>query len=167
MGDYFNCQSAEINGILTFYKATFKHMSAQEEACRKAKQTWDKAGNRSEADYYFYREMEAKRKRKSRFWRWLELPAQYIFGYGVHPERLFIAFGIALFAFSIFYWLQAVPSGVPLSSVYFSFTTMLLPGSGLLNPQPGIAGVAVIVQALFGLLVWGTFIATLTRKFGR
>jgi uncharacterized protein YjbI with pentapeptide repeats len=57
-------------------KTRFGDPIVQEQCCRAAKQACDKGGDRSNADYYFYREMGAKRKRKPRFWRWLELPAQ-------------------------------------------------------------------------------------------
>ncbi|MGZ4848729.1 MAG: pentapeptide repeat-containing protein, partial [Halobacteriota archaeon] len=97
---------------------------------------------------------------------YLEYPAQHIFGFGVHPEWLFRAFVIALVVFGTFYWLAGVVSGF-FESLYFSFTTMLLPGSALASPKPGIVGLVLVIQSLFGLLVWGTFIGTLTRKFGR
>jgi hypothetical protein len=75
---------ADITGALTFREAKFTHMEAQEEACRKAKQTWETLGDRKIADDHFYREMEAKRKQKPWRWRGLDvLVAQTYFGYGV------------------------------------------------------------------------------------
>jgi len=64
LGEIFQCQSTEINGTFLFKDAKFKNMKAQEEACRKAKQTLEHLGRRDEADYHFYREMEAMRKQK-------------------------------------------------------------------------------------------------------
>ena len=49
---------------LTFESAIFKDPKSQEEACRRAKNVLEKNGNREDADYHFYREMEAKRKQK-------------------------------------------------------------------------------------------------------
>jgi hypothetical protein len=158
---------SEIKGEVSFENTTFTRPAAQEEACRKAKQSWDVAGDRIRADKYFYREMAAKRKQKSRFWRTFEWPLQYFYGYGVHPERLFAAFVVALLGFSVFYWAAGVYASSFLNSLRFSFTTLMIPGSGLLNPLSGLASVVVIIEALFGLLVWGTFIATLARKYGR
>lgn len=160
-------QGLEIGGELSFKNAVFQLPAAQEEACRRAKQTFDRLGDRREADGYHYREMEAKRMQKSPWARYLELPMQYVFGYGVHPERLFTAFLIALIGFGVFYWAEGTYSSSFLSSLRFSFTTMMIPGSGLLIPLSGFVSAAVIIQALFGLLVWGTFIATLSRMFGR
>lgn len=54
----------EIKGELIFKNTKFKNSKAQEEACRKAKRIWEDFGDRIEGDYYFYREMEAKRKQK-------------------------------------------------------------------------------------------------------
>ena len=86
-GESFTCHTAEIIGGLSFEKTLFASLKSQEEACRKAKQAWDKLGDRKTADDYFYRELVAKRKQKNRFMRYLEyVPAQVIFGYGVHPN---------------------------------------------------------------------------------
>jgi len=106
---------------LTFKNAKFNHMSVQGDACREAKITQERRGDRELADYHFYREMVAKRKRKYKtfslkpilklmrelglekpkrkhieifekprriYCGFLELPVQYIFGYGVHPWRV-------------------------------------------------------------------------------
>ena len=52
---------------LTFRDATFIYADSQEEACRWAKNVLERNGNREEAGYHFYREMEAIRKRKGFF----------------------------------------------------------------------------------------------------
>ena len=54
----------EIKGVCSFKDAKFKKPQAQEEACRTARKTQERIGNRVSADYHFYREMEAKRKQK-------------------------------------------------------------------------------------------------------
>ena len=54
----------EIKRELIFKNTKFINPTAQEEACRKAKRVWEEFGDRIEVDYYFYREMEAKRKQK-------------------------------------------------------------------------------------------------------
>jgi hypothetical protein len=68
----FHC--TEIKGVCSFKKAKFKYQKAQEEACRTARKTQERIGDRVEADYHFYREMEAKRKQKHLILRVLELP---------------------------------------------------------------------------------------------
>jgi uncharacterized protein YjbI with pentapeptide repeats len=65
---------AEIKGACSFKDAKFEIPEVQEEACRTARKTQERIGDRVEADYYFYREMEAKRKQKHPIIRVLELP---------------------------------------------------------------------------------------------
>lgn len=48
---------------LTFQNAIFKMPFAQEDACRRAKNVLERSGNKEEAGYHFYREMEGRRKR--------------------------------------------------------------------------------------------------------
>ncbi len=75
--------------ILTFKKAIYLNPSSQEDACRRAKIVLESAGDREEAGYYFYREMEGKRRQKDWYVRYPEfIFIQLIFGYGVHPFRL-------------------------------------------------------------------------------
>ena len=78
----------EIKGVCSFKDATFEISKAQEEACRTARRTQERIGDRVSADYHFYREIEAKRKQKNPVIRFVELPVQYIFGYGVYPWRV-------------------------------------------------------------------------------
>jgi hypothetical protein len=165
----FECHSAEIAGKLSFELAQFKRIDAQEEAYRKAKQTWEHVGDRKRSDDYFYKEMVAKRKRKSKVVRYLEyIPAQVIFGYGVHPERLFGFFFLSFFVFALVYSaLEGVTGEVIYNNARFSFLTLFVPGSYLQNPKPWPVGILTVIEAIFGLLTWGTLIATLTRKFGR
>ena len=49
---------------LTFKYAKIKDLRAEENACRLAKITQSRAGDRERADYHFYREMVAKRKQR-------------------------------------------------------------------------------------------------------
>ena len=60
---YFD--GSEFNGdFLTFKNAIFKRSYPQEDACRRARNVLERAGNKEEAEYHFYREMEGRRKRK-------------------------------------------------------------------------------------------------------
>jgi hypothetical protein len=59
-----NFYNSDLRGELIFKNAKFKEPSTQEKAFRKAKIVWGELGDREEADYYFYREMEAKRLQK-------------------------------------------------------------------------------------------------------
>ena len=73
--------SAKIKNYLNFEITKFKNPEAQEESCRNAKRIYERLGNKADADYHFYREMEVRRKQKNPIIRFLELPVQYIFGY--------------------------------------------------------------------------------------
>jgi hypothetical protein len=75
--------------ILTFKNAIFGRKSSQENACRRAKNVLEKSGDREEAGYHFYREMDGKRMLKPWYYLYPEFVAiQVIAGYGVHPWRL-------------------------------------------------------------------------------
>ena len=50
--------------VLEFKNSIFIDAKSQENACRRAKNVLEKNGDREEAGYHFYREMEGKRKQK-------------------------------------------------------------------------------------------------------
>jgi hypothetical protein len=56
----------DINGGVSFKETTFLEPSAQQAACRTAKQVWEALGERDKSDKCFYKEMEAKRELKKR-----------------------------------------------------------------------------------------------------
>lgn len=157
------------HGTSTFENAIFHKMESQEYACRFAKMTQEQAGNRALADYHFYREMEAKRKQKTRFQRYFELPVQYIFGYGVKPFRVISCWLVVVIALAFAYWLG---HGVKEASsfwenLYFSVVTSATPGYGGYQPQSGGFQITATVQAVFGTFMWAAFIATFARRFMR
>lgn len=226
--------------MLTFKDARFNNMKGQENACREARTTQERIGNRELADYHFYREMEAKRKQKyltvslkpilrlmhklgleqlvyayvaffkkpmsflgllaeklkwlpfwdasarrlvklirryERFfkkerrvyWGFLELPVQYIFGYGVYPFRVIGTWLLVVFIFALIYWFgNAVETANSLGEyIYFSVVTAATPGYGGYHPRPGIYQTLATFQAIFGTFMWAAFIATFARKFMR
>lgn len=112
--------------------------------------------------------MAAKRLQKERWKRYLELPVQYIFGYGVHPWRVFGAFVAAIIVFSLLYWpIEGLNYESLTHGFYASALAMFIPCSILQNPKPGVFAIVATLEAIIGLLLWGTFIATLMRKYGR
>ena len=187
---------------LTFKNAAFNKMSGQEEACRTARRTQERLGDRILADYHFYREMEAKRKQKYKtfslkpilelirklrleealrnytgffgkqrriYWGFLELPVQYIFGYGVYPWRVIATWLLAVFSLAFVYW---IGNGVEaadslLEYIYFSVVTAATPGYGGYHPKPGIYQGLASFEAIFGTFMWAAFIATFARKYMR
>ena len=154
---------------LTFKDATFNNMSGQEVACRTARKTQERIGDRILADYHFYREMEAKRKQKHPIIRVLELPVQYIFGYGVHPWRVIATWLLTAFSLAFVYWLgngvEAADSLV--ENIYFSVVTAATPGYGGYHPKPGFYQGLASFEAIFGTFMWAAFIATFARKYMR
>ena len=232
----------QIIGEMNFKDATFKFPKPQEEACRTARKTQERIGDRVSADYHFYREMEAKRKRKyktyslkpilklirklklekliskhinffeailklmhklglkklidkpiydkivylrgntrtdieleffekkiSIYWGFLELPVQYIFGYGVHPWRVIATWLLTVFSLAFVYWLgngvEAADSLV--ECIYFSVVTAATPGYGGYRPNPGFYQGLASFEAVFGTFMWAAFIATFARKYMR
>jgi hypothetical protein len=166
----------EIKGKLSFRDTKFEKPEAQEESCRKAKRVWEEFGDRIEVDYYFYREMEAKRKQKHPIIRFfLELPIQYIFGYGVYPWRVIATWFITVFSLAFVYWLG---KGVVCADgmehldllseyIYFSIVTAATPGYGGYKPVPGFYQNLASFEAIFGTFMWAAFIATFARKYMR
>jgi hypothetical protein len=159
----------EIKGVCSFKDAKFKKPQAQEEACRTARKTQERIGDRVSADYYFYREMEAKRKQKHPIIRVLELPIQYIFGYGVHPWRVITTWLVTVFVLAFVYWLGhgVVAADSFWECLYFSIVTAATPGYGGYTPAPGLYQGLASFEAIFGTFMWAAFIATFARKYMR
>ncbi|MFC1907500.1 ion channel [Chloroflexota bacterium] len=156
-------------GSLTFVKTIFGKAKTQENACRAAKVTQERNGYRDLADYHYYREMEAKRKQKRLLVKLLELPIQYIFGYGVKPFRLITWWLCVVIALALAYWLGngVLEATTFWEHLYFSVTTSATPGYGGYDPKPGLYQNLATLQAIFGTFMWAAFIATFARKFMR
>lgn len=157
---------ADIEGALIFRKAEFAHMEAQEEACRRAKQTWEKLGDRKRADDYFYREMEAKRKQKNVLTKTLECIIQYGIGYGVHYEWLVawwaviaVIMGLAL----------SIANSSTLQNFIFGFAATFVPGYGISSHfQSGLGSELIgCIGAIFSTFFWAAFILVFARKYMR
>ena len=160
---------SKLRGELSFKDAKFKKPVAQEEACRRSRKIYEEMGNRDEADYYFYREMEARRKQKKRLISILELPIQYIFGYGIKWERVLITWIFVLSVFSLIFWIGNGIEGADSlwESMYFSVATATTLGYGDYHPKPGIYQALAGVEAIFGTFMWAAFIAIFARKYMR
>jgi hypothetical protein len=162
--------------ILSFIDAKFTESKTQEEACRKAKNVLEKNGNREDAGYHFYREMDARRKRKTWYYRYPEyIFIQLIFGYGVYPFRLWLCWFIFVGFFAIIYSLgsgiDAKASGLsgiaqPIDYIWFSIATAVTPGYAGYKPTLDFKLMAGL-EAIFGTFMWAAFIATFARKYMR
>jgi hypothetical protein len=158
-----------INGELNFKETTFMNPKSQEKCCRKAKSIWEKRGDREKSDYYFYREMEAKRKQKPSYIQYLETIVQYPFGYGVYPYRLLITFVAVLLSFTLIFWIIESSHSVDslVNNFRFSFLTMIIPAYGVINAKTGVFGLLTILEAIIGAFTWPTFIVVFARKYMR
>jgi hypothetical protein len=206
------CSSTFFNGSqfkgddLTFRSAIFKNLISQEEACRKAKNLLEKNGNREEAGYHFYREMEAIRKQKESYYSYFDYEAllfitdandaspkkltdlfrylrynileylfiQVIFGYGVHPLRLWSCWWIIVGLFALIYWMgSGINNSTPnqplnfFDYMWFSITVAVTPGFAGYKPTPGFYQVLAGLEAIFGTFMWAAFITTFAKKYMR
>ena len=162
---------AQFNGkVLTFRDAKFKDSRFKEYACRMAKNILEKNGDREEAGYHFYCEMDAKRMQKPRYIRYPEYVfIQRIFGYGVHPWWLWAWWFFFVGIFAAIYWIGngVIGAAQPLDYIWFSITVAVTPGFAGYKPTPGFFQVVAGLEAIFGTFMWAAFIATFARKYMR
>ncbi len=162
--------------FVTFRYAKFKIPWHQESACMRAKMALEKSGDREEAGYHFYREMDAKRKLKPWYIRFPELVfIQWVFGYGVHPLRLWgcwLGF-VGIFALLFWYYqgIDEIASQMNTTAtvrdyIWFSIATAVTPGYAGYKPTPDFKLVAGL-EAIIGTFMWAAFIATFSRKYMR
>lgn len=159
----------EMKEELNFKKTRFKSLNSQERACRRARRICEDRGNRIDSDYYFYHEMEAKRKQKNWFLRILELPIQYVFGYGTRWESVFIVWFLVIFGFGFIYWLGRGVKGANSlwENLYYSISTATGLGSGHYEPFYGFFQGLAAFESIFGTFMWAAFIAIFARKYMR
>jgi hypothetical protein len=185
----------EFKGLLNFYacdmgekigfeNCKFYEAESQEEACRTAKNVCEKQGNKEEADYYYYLEMEAKRLQKPFYIMYPECILQKFFGYGIYPLRIVCTFFGLFIAFSLIFWYI---NGIfidnsfnyhnllnlnwnylnLLTSLKLSFLTLIIPAYGLVKQSPVNYGFWIIFEAIIGAFMWPLFIASFARKYMR
>jgi uncharacterized protein YjbI with pentapeptide repeats len=131
-------------------------------------------GQNEDADRFAYRAQALQKVvlRRQRQWlRWLGSAfLDLISGYGYKPLRSFVAYLLVVGIFAVAYYLlgnTVTPPLDPLSAAVFSITSFhgrgFAPGENVLlnNPLTVIAA----VEAVIGLLIEITFIATFTQRF--
>jgi len=160
---------AQFSGeILTFRDAKFEEPKSQESVCRRTRNKWDEIGDKKEEDYYFYHEMEAKRKQKPWHIRYPEyILVQLVFGYGVRPFNVIITWFLLVLGFAFIYWnghgLKEATQ--PVEYIWFSVATAATPGYGGYIVKPGLYQFLAILEAIFGTFMWASFIAMFARKY--
>jgi hypothetical protein len=164
-GNRFACNSTEILGELSFEHAKIKHVKAQEEAYRKAKQVWEKLGDRKRADDYFYREMEAKREQKNEPIKTLECIIQYGVGYGVHYEWLLVWWVVVAVIIGL---ALSIVNSSALQNFIFGFAAAFVPGYGISSHfQSNVSECIGCIGAIFSTFFWAAFILVFARKYMR
>lgn len=163
--DFFTLQTP----FLSFISTKFRKPESQEEACRRAKIILEDQGNRDLSDEHFYLEMDAKRKQKNAFKRYVELVLiQWTFGYGVKPGRVGLSWGIIIGIFSVVYYLlNALPNASLIDYIHFSIITAITPGYGGYRLVGKCAVISASIEAIMGTLWWGFIMATIARKYFR
>jgi len=175
--------SAKIIGELVFTDSFFKILHAREQINRCAKKLCEERGEKHDADKYFYKEMNERRKQK--FWEetkgqskkerlikvieyYLEWPLKNLFFYGVYPAYSFFIWIVIILVFAIIYNLFGMIVATSFwDYLYFSITNAMTPGYGGIDPNPGIPRLIASIEAVFGTFMWASFIAILARKFMR
>jgi hypothetical protein len=168
----FTATGARITGTLILREAIIHLILAQEIAYRIAKKICEDLGNRTESDFYFYREMEAKRKQKKITSRLFELIfIQTIFGYGVMPQKIVTIWALMILSFAILFWLTSalvLMHPMFLDYLYFSITNATTPGYGGMTLKEGfLYKMIASFEAVFGTFMWASLIATFARKYMR
>jgi hypothetical protein len=176
-GRYISFDNAKISGLasfetvkptsgLSFKDTDFSDPANQERACRKAKQIWEGLGDRNQADYHFYREMEAKRKQKPQpariaEWLFIQLPLKY----GTSSRRLVGAWILAGLILGIG---LAYERG-QLSSFLSSWAAIFAPGYALvlISGSNGYVQLIALVETILAAFFWGAFILVFSRKYMR
>jgi len=168
-GEFAGFENVQMTGSLLFRGAKFLDPWAQEQVCRSAKGILASLGDRGEADYHFYREMEAKRRQKHPLIRFLELPLQYIFGYGTYWWGVLITWFLVVFGSAFLFWIGNGVKGANSlwECIYFSIVTATTLGSGDYHPTHGIYQGLASFEATFGTFMWAAFIAIFARKYMR
>jgi len=160
-GKYLSFGGAKFNGN------TYKQINL----FMMAKKSMEDMGDNDEADRNFYGEMDAKRRIKLFPLRYLELIFnQWIFGYGVHPYRLFFFWLAMVLVFGLIYYVGEFLDGSTglMDCVYFSITSAATPGYGNFHPKKDLICQSVAsLEAILGTFMWAAFIATFARKFSR
>lgn len=168
-GEFADFENLQITGPLLFSGAKFRDPFAQEQVCRKAKGILASLGDREGADYHFYREMEAKRRQKPCVIRFLELPLQYVFGYGTYWWGVLITWFSVVLGSALLFWVGDGVEGANSlwECMYFSIVTATTLGYGDYRPVHGPFQGLASFEAIFGTFMWAAFIAIFARKYMR
>jgi uncharacterized protein YjbI with pentapeptide repeats len=155
---------AIVSGLLSFTRAQFYRLTAQETAYKAAKLNYERRGEKVGADHYFNLQMEAARKQKNQPQRALEkLLIGKAMRYGTSWSRLFATWLIVALACGM---LLGFATG-QLESAVFGFVAAFVPGYAISHAQPGISTWVAGFETVVAAFLWAMFIAVFSRKFMR
>ena len=182
-GDF---EYANFQRTVSFRGAVFSDLKDKEVAYRKARRCFEREGDREEADYYFYHEMVARRKQRSKLWQWPLRSLEWLLvdrtcAYGTRYDRV-ILFAIVLilgFAFLVVFAgdLYLVTANVKAStlpflqkllySTYFSVVTFTTLGYGDIHPIGWLTRGVASLESFIGAFMMALFVAVFVRKYMR
>lgn len=178
----------DVQEKISLKNAIFKRSEAEENACRAARRSYEKFGDRKTADTYFLREMRARRRQKGKIAQFLEwMIADFTCRYGtdsIRPVAIWLI--LVLFVFPcIYYFGHGIAVSQPFFSLfphaeksfasaeYFSVVTATTLGYGDLQPvlttlwHIPIFRVLASLEAIFGTFMWVIFLTVFARKYMR
>jgi len=161
-------QKSEVGGEINFRETRFLNLTAEEQACRQAKEYWKDQGDREQESYYSYREMDARRRAKVWYARYPELMFKYYFGYGVSSHVVLRSFLLTMFLFAGFYWVfgALLTIGELLMCLRFSFLTIWIPAYGIESAKPAMSIQTIaFIEAIIGAFLWPALIAVIGRRY--
>ncbi len=178
----------DVQGEFSFKEAIFKEPQAEENTCRAARRHYEKFGDRETADYYFLREMRARRRQKGKIAQFLEwMIADFTCRYGtdsIRPVVIWLILVLGVFP-CIYYFGHGITASHPFFSLfpraeksfasaeYFSVVTATTLGYGDLQPtlttlwHIPIFRVLASLEAIFGTFMWVIFLTVFARKYMR
>lgn len=162
----------DAKGELSFRNTNFSLPEVEEIACRMAKQNCEQRGARQDADYYFYREMVARRKKQKerRLYRLFEwFFADWTLKYGTSVRNLARTWILAALILGMltFFVVGLSENSWQLESIGFGFAGAFAPGFALAQPRAGAILLFVIIEAMISAFLWAAFILVFSRKYMR
>ena len=157
-GGLFTLDNCDMGNEISFIDSKFNLPKSQEEACRAAKNICESQGNREESDYYFYREMEARRKQK-----YIEIPLDSILDIkiklkklGIDIDKIKLKFQTCMDKIHLRVKQIELKSLFKRRRVYIGFLespVQYLLGYGVFPYR--VIGVWLMIVFIFGFLFWG------------
>lgn len=131
------------------------------------KQTYTRQGDLETAGEFFYREMECRRKGAEGFLARVGYAFLFLFwGYGEKPFRAICGAIVSILLFAVLYSILDFKTAF-LYHLYFSAVSFTALGYDWMPAPPEAIRALGVLEALFGVVVNGAFLVTLTRKMTR